>query len=116
MQATLPLHQRAMNSQTKISRRPNTADANYASIEIHSYLAARDLLLREAESTPTEANLRRALAANEFAESCLQPARAPYQAQSLPEAEAVRERRRCQAIKMQIAASRQHSAPRRRAA
>jgi hypothetical protein len=76
---------------------------NCASVEIHSYLAARDLLLREVEANPTEANLRRALAANEFAENCLRPARSPYQAQSLPEAEAARERKRCSAIKARLA-------------
>lgn len=105
-----------MNSRTDL--REKDADApttGCATVEIHSYLAARDLLLHEAENTPTEANLRRALAANEFAETCLRPARSPYQAQSLPETEAARERLRCRAIKHQIAELRQRSARRRAA-
>ncbi|MEO5719633.1 MAG: hypothetical protein ABIR29_13825 [Chthoniobacterales bacterium] len=87
MQATLPLDAPATET---------------AAVEIHSYLAARDLLLREVDANPTEANLRRAWAANEFAENCLRPARSPYQAQSLPAAETARERLRCNAVKVRL--------------
>ena len=73
-----------------------------AAVDIHSYLAARDLLFRAADSNSTEANLRCAWAANEFAESCLRPARAPYHAQALPEAEAARERRRCTSVRLRL--------------
>lgn len=100
MQATLPLHQTAFNSKRKSSILPAVEGV---SVEIHSYLAARDLLLREAEANTIESNLGRAWAANEFAESCLAPAHAPYQAQALPKAEAARERRRCHAIKLRLA-------------
>ena len=74
-----------------------------AADEINSYLGVRDLLLGAAEGSTTETNLHRAWMANEFAEKCLRPARAPYQAQSLPEGDAIRERRRCKTVKMRIA-------------
>lgn len=115
MQATLPLDQPVMNSQKDFHRKTSAPVASCASVEIHSYLAARDFLFREAEAAPTEPNLRRALAANEFAESCLRPARSPYQAQSLPATEAARERLRCQALKVRLAELRLRSVPRRRA-
>lgn len=86
-----------------ISETPSSADQSAAALEIHAYLAARNLLLREAEEHTTESNLRRAAAANEFAELCLRPARSPYQAQSLSEAEAVRERQHCKAVKLRLA-------------
>ena len=98
-----------------MNSKPATS-ASPAAIEIHSYLAARDLLLREADANTTETNLRRAWAANEFAENCLRPARPPYQAQALPEAEAARERLRCNAVKMRIAKLRARAGLRHRAA
>ena len=115
MQATLPLHQPAMNSQKTMPQTPAAPTAERASVEIHSYLAVRDLLFRETDANPTELNLRRAGAANEFAESCLRPARSPYQAQALPEAEAARERLRCRAVKMRLAQLRSHPGLRRHA-
>lgn len=84
--------------------------------EIRAYLAARDFLVREAEAAPTEINLQRALAANEFAENWLRAARSPYEAQFLSEKEASRERARCQAIKLRLAELRRRVATRRRAA
>jgi hypothetical protein len=116
MQATLPLHQPTMNSQKNMPQSPAAPAAEWASVEIHSYLAARDLLLRETDANPTESNLRRTSAANEFAESCLRPARSPYQAQALPEAEAARERLRCHVVKMRLAHLRSRPDLRRRAA
>lgn len=105
-----------MNSQKNFGGKANAPAASYASVEIHSYLAARDLFLREAEANTIDANLRRAWAANEFAESCLGPARSPYQAQALPEAEAARERQRCHAVKLRLAQLRTRTGLRRRAA
>lgn len=116
MQATLPLQQTAMNPTKTASKSPATLSADCASVEIHSFLAARDLLFREADANTTYSNLRRACAANEFAESCLRPARSPYQAQSLPEEEAAGERLRCNAVKMRLAQLRVHAGRRRRAA
>jgi len=117
MQATLPLGQ-ATTISSKATRPPPAPAAarNYAAVEIHSYLAARDLLFREAEENPTDDILRRAMAANETVENCLRPARAPYQAQSLPEAEAARERQHCKAVKLRIAELRARAGMRRHAA
>jgi hypothetical protein len=81
---------------------------SYASDEINSYLGVRDLLLGAAEGVTTESNLHRAWMANEFAEQCLRPARSPYQAQCLPESDAVRERQRCKTVKVRIAELRAH--------
>lgn len=116
MRETLPL-----NRSTRISKeaqQPASAafDRSAAVAEIHGYLAARNLLLRMAEENTTEANLRRAAAANDFAENCLHPVRSPYQAQSLPEADAARERQHCKAVKVRIAELRARAGLRHRAA
>ncbi len=116
MTATLPLQATTMNAVTNFRDHARPAAADCALVEIHSYLAARDLLLREAEAKPTEQNLRRALAANEIAENYLRPARSPYQTQSLSETEAVEERRRCQAVKQRLAELRERATPKRCAA
>ena len=114
MQATLLLDEPAMNS-GKIIRDTEGAPAENCADEIYSYLAARDLLLRNAESTPNESTVRRALAANEYAESCLRPAASPYQAQSLPAAEGARERLRCHAVKVRLGQLRARAGQRRAA-
>ena len=116
MQATLPLYQPAMNSQKTMRKSPAPNATGAASSEIHAYLAARDLLLREAEANTTESHLSRAWAANELAEGWLRPARSPYEAQSLPEAEAIRERLRCNAVKVRLAQLRTRAGLRRHAA
>ncbi len=95
---------------------PATPEPGAVVVEIHAYLAARNLLLRGAEENTTEANLRRAASANEFAENCLRPARSPYQAQALPEAEAARERQHCNAVKLRLAELRARLGRRHRAA
>ncbi len=90
--------------QTYVLPGKNGSDAEpCVAVEIRAYLAARDFLVREAQAAPTEANLRRALAANEFAENWLRTARSPYEAQFLPERESTREKARCQAIKLRLA-------------
>lgn len=71
--------------------------------EIHAYIAARDMALAEAERAPSDLTLNRAFLANQMVDNCLKPARSPYQAQSLPEADAVRERQRCERAKTRIA-------------
>jgi hypothetical protein len=103
MQATL-LTRKAKKCSPKMRERTTTSDeVSSAAAEIHSFLAVRDALLGEAEESPNEANLHRLWMANEFAERCLEPARPPYQAQSLPVPEAARERQRCKTIKLRIA-------------
>ena len=81
----------------------HAADATYAVAEIHAYIAIRDSLLAEAEELRTRAKLDSLFVANDYVERCLKPVRLPYVAQCLPEADAVRERQRCQAIKERIA-------------
>jgi hypothetical protein len=82
---------------------PAIATGDQASGEINAYIAIRDRLLAQAEEAHSEAILDRAASANEFVENCLQPARSPYQAQHLPPAEALRERRRCELITLRLA-------------
>ena len=70
--------------------------------EINAYIAIRDHALADAERVATRGTIDRALLANEFVESCLRPARSPYQAQALPEATAASERKRCAAAKLRL--------------
>lgn len=105
MQATLPLRQTKKNRAAKPAAPPSASSpaSNPVAEEIHSFIAIRDLLLAEAEELTDETNLHRLWMANEFAARCLEPARAPYQAQSLPPAEAAAERQRCKTINLRIA-------------
>lgn len=103
MRETLSLERPTKIFQSAPQPFPGSPEASGTVSEIYAYIAARNLLLREVEENTTESNLRRATSANEFAENCLRPARSPYQAQSLPEAEAARERRHCQAVKVRLA-------------
>lgn len=70
--------------------------------EINAYIAIRDELLVEAEQIMTRAKIDSVAVANDFVATCLKPARSPYQAQCLPEADATRERRRCEAVKARL--------------
>ncbi len=70
--------------------------------EIETYIAIRDSFLAEAERITTDATLHRACMANDIVEKCLKSARTPYEAQYLPEADAIRERKRCEAVKVRI--------------
>ncbi len=78
-----------------------------ASAEIHAYISARDMALAEAERDVSTLTLNRAFLANQMVEGCLKPARSPYQAQCLPENEAIRERYRCEAAKARLTKLRQ---------
>ena len=75
----------------------------YSAAEINAYIAIRDQLLAEAERLHTTAKLASTALANDFVEGCLNPARPPYEAQCLPESDAIRERKRCQAVRERIA-------------
>lgn len=70
--------------------------------EINAYIAIRDELLAEAEQIMTRAKIDSVSVANDFVATCLKPARPPYEAQCLSETDAVRERRRCEAVKARI--------------
>ena len=87
----------------KTQRESALPQSNPAREEIEACLATRDLLLREAEKHTTYTSLRRAISANEFAIDCLRTARSPYEAQALPESQALGERRRCQAVRLRLA-------------
>ena len=116
MQETLPPQRSTTIPESALPAVPASPDTSEAAIEIYAYIAARNLLLRELEENPTETNLRRATTANAFAENCLRPAQPPYEAQSLPDAEAVRERQHCNAVKLRLAVLRFRLGRRRRAA
>ena len=76
-----------------------TFGSAYSIAEINAYIAIRDQLLAEAEQIRTNAKLASTTLANDFVEGCLKEARAPYQAQCLPESDATRERKRCAAVR-----------------
>jgi hypothetical protein len=82
----------------------------YSTAEINAYIAIRDQLLAEAEELHSSAKLASTALANDFVEGCLKPARAPYEAQYLTESDAVRERKRCEAVRVRIAELRSHAA------
>jgi hypothetical protein len=79
------------------------ADSACAAAEINAYIAIRDELLAEAEELRTRAKLDSASVANDFVQNCLNPARRPYAAQYLPESDAARQRKRCDAVRNRIA-------------
>src|SRR2546425_3872738 len=80
-----------------------TFGSAYSIAEINAYIAIRDELLTEAEELRTPAKIASTALANDFVQGCLQPARSPYEAQFLPETDAVRERKRCEAVRNRIA-------------
>jgi hypothetical protein len=82
---------------------PPRNPTKHAHAEIHAYIAIRDRLLTEAEEVPNNSALRRVVIANDVVEIFLKPARKPYEAQHLPEDEAIHERERCEAVKNRIA-------------
>ena len=86
-----------------------SAGSKYAVGEIKAYIAIRDELLLEAEEASTRAKLDSVVVANDFVATCLKPARPPYEAQYLPETDAVRERARCEAVKNRVAQLRVHA-------
>jgi hypothetical protein len=71
--------------------------------EINAYIAIRDELFVEAKRLRTRAKLDSVTIANDFVQSSLKPARVPYEAQCLPEPDAARERKRCEAVRNQVA-------------
>jgi hypothetical protein len=79
-----------------------TFGSAYSIAEINAYIAIRDQLLDEAERLHSTAKLASTALANDFVEGCLKPAHSPYDAQCLPESDAARERKRCEAIRAQI--------------
>jgi hypothetical protein len=77
--------------------------SEYVIGEINAFIAIRDELLAEVEEAKTPSKLESLIVANNFVESCLTPARSPYELQFLPEPSAKRERDRCEQIKQRVA-------------
>ena len=84
----------------KKGQHPNS---EYVIGEINAFIAIRDELLAEVEEAKTPSKLDSLIVANNFVESCLTPARSPYDMQFLPESAAKRERKRCEQIKRRVA-------------
>src|SRR2546421_12924077 len=88
------------------SRQATTLTSAFGSVysvaEINAYIAIRDQLLAEAEELHSNAKLASTALANDFVEGCLKPARSPYEAQCLPELDAVHERKRCAVVRDRI--------------
>jgi|SRR5438270_11625798 len=74
----------------------------YSIAEINAYIAIRDQLLAEAEEQRSREKLASTTLANDFVEGCLKPARTPYEGQCLAESDAVRERKRCEIVRLRI--------------
>ncbi|PYL54766.1 MAG: hypothetical protein DMF29_05685 [Verrucomicrobia bacterium] len=87
-----------------------TFGSAYTVAEINAYIAIRDQLLAEAEEIGTASKLASTILANDFVLGCLQPARSPYEAQSLAETDAIRERQRCEIVRSRIAQLRNDAA------
>lgn len=81
---------------------------SYIVDEIHAYIAIRDIAIAEAEKELTLLNLERACIANEFVENCLKPARTPYEAQNLAEADAAGALDTCQDVRIRLSLLRAH--------
>jgi hypothetical protein len=82
--------------------------STYVADEIRAYATIRDLALAEAEKVTNALNLERARIANDFVENALKPARSPYQNQRLPEGDAIRERQRCEAVRVRLSLLHSH--------
>jgi hypothetical protein len=87
-----------------------TFGSAYTVAELNAYIAVRDQLLAEAEEIRTPSKLASATLANDFVSGCLQPGRAPYEAQCLPETDAAFERQRCETVRERIAQLRNSAA------
>ena len=101
----MPLIVGSSNSQSKSktsTRRRQPANSEYVIGEINAFIAIRDELLAEVEEAKTEYKLHSLIVANNFVETCLTPARSPYDMQVLPESDARRERERCEEIKRRV--------------
>ena len=97
--STLPAAKRETRPTPTLSSAFGSA---YSVAEINAYIAIRDQLLAVAEKLYSSAKLTSTALANDFVEGCLKPARTPYEAQCLPESDAVRERKRCEAVRDRI--------------
>jgi hypothetical protein len=97
--STLPAAKRISRSGPTLTSAFGSA---YSVAEINAYIAIRDQLLAEAEEKHTMEKLASTALANDFVFGCLKPARPPYEAQCLPESDAIRERERCKVVRERI--------------
>ena len=98
-------------SKLRKTRPPRRIDSLNVIAEIKAYIAIRDNLLAEAEQLNTPAKIDSLAVANDFVQSCLKAARPPYESQCLQEADAVHERKRCEAVRSRIAELRAQTTP-----
>jgi len=103
LSGTLPPRKLKSEKPTRKSVATAETSSRYAIEEIAAYIVIRDGLLTEAEKTTTCESLRRVSIANDFVKHCLEPARAPYEAQNFPQLDALRELERCEKAKLRIA-------------
>jgi len=85
------------------SKPQNHHKSEYIIGEINAFIAIRDELLAEVEEAKNASKLHSLLVANNFVETCLAPARSPYDVQFLHEPVAKRERKRCEQVKRRVA-------------
>ena len=90
-------------AKTARSKQPQHQKSEYIIGEINAFIAIRDELLAEVEEAKNASKLHSLLVANNFVETCLTPARSPYDVQFLPEPDAKRERKRCEQVKRRVA-------------
>jgi hypothetical protein len=102
MQLANPIYRESVLPKSREARPARTASSE-ATAEINAYIAIRDDLFAEAEQLRTAAKLASATVANDVVEGFLRPTRSPYQAQSLSEHDATRERKRCEFVRGRIA-------------
>ncbi len=103
MQLANPTYRRESVLPKSRQATPARTASSPANAEINAYIAIRDDLFAEAEQLRTAAKLAGATVANDVVEGFLRPARRPYEAQSLPEHDAARERKRCEFVRGRIA-------------
>lgn len=103
MQLANPIYIRESVAPKSRTPRPTNPASPEATAEINAYIAIRDELFAEAEQLRTAAKLASLTVANDVVEGYLRPARAPYEAQSLSENDAARERKRCEFVRGRIA-------------
>src|SRR5256885_2352277 len=93
VQTTSPLRRRPTRpnqfAPKFIPKQAERTASQHAHDEIGAYIAIRNILLADAEKSPTSEAIASLAAANDVVETCLRPACPPYQAQHLAEIDTV---------------------------
>ena len=103
MPLTIRSHTGRSSTKAHPAPRREPQNSEYVIGEINAFIAIRDELLAEVDEVKSVSKLDSLMIANNFVESCLTPARSPYDMQVLPESDAKRERQRCEEIKQRVA-------------